>query len=66
MQPVEDNPELWAEAVNALYDYCEEMNLIFQQPGADLSEIGRRYVYLRNVGGLLAKYDIQNREIVTP
>ncbi|MDR2005320.1 MAG: hypothetical protein LBQ74_20040 [Prevotella sp.] len=52
------------EAIMAYNDYCEDNGIIFQQPCKYSSETGRKYVYLNNTNGLLAKYDIKTKEII--
>ena len=68
--------ELYLEAVKALECYHKNHPSVFDefgryqgeriwvQPSEFESEIGRKYVYLRNINGLLAKYDIKKRRII--
>jgi hypothetical protein len=60
----EDNPELHQEAVDAWLKWCEETGSVPDASNKYASWIGKRYVYLGNVEGLLAKYDIQKKELV--
>lgn len=64
MKDGKDSPDLFQEASIALEKYCKKNGQIFDFPSADMSEIGTKYVYLRNVNGLLAKYDIERKIIV--
>lgn len=36
---------------------------VFVAPSASSSEVGRKYVYLRNCNGLIARYNIKTGEI---
>lgn len=65
MQTPDANRKLYDEAVSAWEKCCLEKGAVFQQPNRYLSEIGTKYVYLRNINGLLAKYDIQAKKIIT-
>lgn len=51
-------------AVNAYAGYCEEQNLIFQQPSTLVSEERNGIVYLRNTYGSLARYSIKQGRIL--
>jgi hypothetical protein len=42
----------------------EGTRAVYQQPNKALSTIGRKFVTLRNINGLLAKYDIRAGKIV--
>lgn len=42
--------------------YCGEREWV--QPNEALSTIGKKYVYLNNCNGLIAKYDMQTGEII--
>ena len=37
--------------------------LVYQRPSISDSTIGRKYVYLRNCNGLIARYNIKSGEI---
>lgn len=50
-------------AVDAYYRFCDDNGIIFQQPCPYSSVVGRKYVYLNNINGLLAKYIIKSGEI---
>ena len=54
------------DAVKAYEKYCRNNNLIFNQPSETLSEIDRRYVYLKNTNGDLARYVIDTGKIKEP
>ncbi len=51
------------DAVSAYYQYCNDNGIIFQQPCPYSSVVGRKYVYLNNINGLLARYIIASGEI---
>lgn len=53
-------------AVEAYVRYCKRNNLVYQQPDETLSRVERKYVYLENINGPLAEYDIEKRRIVAP
>jgi hypothetical protein len=63
MEPVLEDLQLYQEACDAYFHWCDLSGLAQAQPDKDDSEIDRRYVYLRNATGLLAKYDIQSKTI---
>ena len=50
-------------AVKAYVRYCQNNGLIYQQPNEALCRVDQKYVYLENINGLLAKYDIKERRI---
>lgn len=64
MKQVEDDPELYQEAVNAWFAYCEAKGIIPDNPSRDVSEIGREYVHLRNSYRSLGRYSIKDKAIV--
>ena len=63
------------QAIDAWYEVCRRgmpvkdlkgyvySMLVYQQPSRYDSTIGRKYVYLRNCNGLIARYNIKTREI---
>lgn len=51
-------------AVEAYLRYCRRNGFIYQQPDEILSRVERKYVYLENINGPLAEYDIEKRRIV--
>lgn len=53
-------------AVETYLRYCKRNCFIYQQPDATLSRVGRKYVWLENINGPLAKYDIKKQCIVEP
>ncbi len=57
---------IFETAVAAYQRYCKRNGFIYQQPDATLSDVGRKYVCLENINGLLAKYDIEKRCILEP
>ena len=64
------------QAFNAYYNVCKNCTpvmdkdgrkyygLIYQQPAVSSCTIGRKYVYLRNCNGELARYVIRTGEII--
>jgi len=66
-----DEPELYDQALKAYYAYCvrnaycEADGYIADEPSRALCEISPKYVYIRNIYSLLAKYNIHKQEIVT-
>ena len=67
--------DLFIEAIRAYAKACkngtpilfsdgEYRSLTYCEPSETTTEIGRKYVYLRNCNGLLAKYDIKKRRII--
>ena len=67
--------DLFIEAVRAYAKACkygtpilfhdgEYRSLTYCEPSETTTEIGRKYVYLRNCNGLLAKYNIKTRQII--
>src|SRR5262249_17989880 len=62
IEPAEDEV---SEAIEAYQRYCEEHGYIYQQlaAGADVDE---QYVYLHNVNGELARYNIATKQIEDP
>lgn len=65
MRNVEDDPKLYEESLKAYYRACEKEGGVPDQPG-NTSEIGKKYVYLRNAYRLLARYDIESKKIIWP
>lgn len=57
---------IFETAVEAYLRYCKRNNFVYQQPDKALSRVERKYVYLENVNGPLAEYDIEKRRIVEP
>lgn len=69
---------LYDEAVKAYKKVCDNhtpikdkngniistMGLVFRYPSQTLSTVGRKYVYLHNTDGILAKYVIKTGEII--
>jgi hypothetical protein len=64
MKSGEDNPELHQEAVDAWLKWCEQTGSVPDASGKYDSWIGKRYVYLGNINGLIAKYDILKKTLV--
>lgn len=56
--------ELEEKAIKAWYNYCKRNGVIYQQPSRGSVVVGRKYVYLSNINGDLAKYDFKRRRIV--
>lgn len=56
--------ELFTEAVKAYEKWCKENNAIFDYPAESLSDVGRKYVHLRNTNGRLARYNHKERIII--
>ncbi len=54
------------DAVDAYRKYCEDNLLIFRQPGENASDVGRKYIHLRNSNEDLARYVIATGEILIP
>lgn len=54
------------DAIKAYHRYCNSNNLVFSQPSESLSEIKRKYVYLKNINGDLARYVIKTGKILIP
>jgi hypothetical protein len=63
IKPVDENIELFNEAVGALEIYFKERGEYFPMPKKALSFIGSEYIYLRNRGRLDAMYNIKTKEI---
>jgi hypothetical protein len=63
MKSILDDLELYQEACDAYFQWCDLTGLDQAQPDKNDSETDRKYVYLRNANGLLAKYDIQKKAI---
>jgi hypothetical protein len=59
------NGELAAEAFKAYERWCKENRFIYQQPCSD-PFVGRKYVWLENMRGVLAKYDYRAKKLVPP
>lgn len=57
---------LFDDAVEAYRKYCKKNLLIYSQPSDILSEIRSQYVYLANINGRLARYEIKTGEILVP
>ena len=63
-------------AIGAWYKVCKKgtpvydkdgrmySGLLYQQPSRSSSKVGRKYVYLRNCNGELARYVIKTGEII--
>ncbi len=49
------------KAIIAYFKKSKREGFIFMQPSKDLSIVGRKYIYLNNCNGLLAKYNIQSQ-----
>jgi hypothetical protein len=64
MRSILEDLELYQEACDAYFQWCDLTGLAQAQPGKDDSEVDQNYVYLRNADGLLAKYDIEKKQIV--
>ena len=70
---MEDN--ILSQAIEAYFEVCHQgipvtdrkgnvySMLVYQQPSQSDSIIGRKYVYLRNCNGELARYNIKTGEI---
>jgi hypothetical protein len=69
------NEILLSQAIEAYFEVCHQgipvtdrkgnvySMLVYQQPSQSDSIIGRKYVYLRNCNGELARYNIKTGEI---
>lgn len=52
------------DAVMAYTKYCKKNGIAYCQPNQAMSEVGRKYVHLKNINGELAKYEIATGKIV--
>lgn len=59
------NDELYQKAVHAYKTFCYRQDQEYHEPDQNLSEIGKKFVLLRNSAGDLAKYHIKKDRIVT-
>lgn len=50
------------EILNAYLAYCSTNNILLQQPS--VIEVKRKYAYLYNVNGIIAKYVIKTGEMI--
>ncbi len=57
------NEDPMSQAIHAYKQYCKDHGYTGRQPDKALSEIKRKYVYLRNTNGPLGKYNIKDRYI---
>lgn len=69
------NNELYSQAIEAYKYVCDKhitvydrkgneySMLVYYVPSYRLSKVGRKYVYLRNCNGELARYNIKTGEI---
>ena len=69
------NYSLIYQAIDAYYEVCRYgmpvmdskgnvySMLVYQQPSMTSSTVGRKYVYLRNINGDIARYNIKTGEI---
>lgn len=57
---------IFEEAVKAYNRFCKENGFVYDQPSEVMSTVRRKYVYLENGSGTLAKYDIKSKLIVKP
>lgn len=57
---------IFETAVKAYGHYCKNNGIIYDQPSESMSTIGRKYVYLENSHGTLARYDIKTKRIILP
>lgn len=55
---------IFEDAVKAYAKFCEEQGYIFSQPHEAYSVVGRKYVYLENSNGKLAKYEMATKRII--
>lgn len=49
------------KAIGAYFRKSKREGLNYMQPSKYLSYVGRKYIYLNNCNGLLAKYNIKNQ-----
>lgn len=56
---------VYQRAVQAYKKFCYRQGRDYQEPDQALSEIGKKFVVLRNSEGDLAKYSIKKDRIVT-
>ncbi len=52
------------KALDAYFRKAKREGIIFMQPSAGLSKVGRKYIYLNNCNGLLAKYNMQTQRFI--
>jgi hypothetical protein len=52
-------------AITAYARWCTQRRVLYDYPNAQLSSVGWKYVHLRNTNGLLARYNLLTRQIVT-
>jgi hypothetical protein len=55
--------KLYAKACKAWERYCELRGYIHQQPNYTLSDMDDKFLYLRNISGDLAHYEIATGKI---
>lgn len=60
------NEKLYTKACKAWERYCEMRGYIHQQPNYTLSEMDDKFLYLRNISGDLAHYNIATGRISIP
>ena len=61
---IEKKEAIYDEAVKCLKLYCKNSMVTFQQPSC--YKVGRKYIHLYNNNGLIAKYVIKERRILSP
>jgi hypothetical protein len=52
-------------AITAYARWCTQRRVLYVHPNAELSSVGWKYVHLRNINGLLARYNFRIQRIVT-
>ena len=60
------NDKLYLKACKAWERYCELRGYVHQQPNYTLSDMDNKFVYLRNISGELARYQIATERIIVP
>ena len=60
-----ERSHVYQRAVQAYKKFCYRQDRDYQEPDQALSEIGKKFVLLRNSDGELAKYHIKKDRIVT-
>jgi hypothetical protein len=52
------------EAIDRYAEFCECNGLVYQQPSLEDTTVTKKKVILRNLNGVLARYDVEKDEIV--